>query len=184
MIVLDLCMLLENAEQKLYLFWRGNVGVFMIEDDPLQPHAHDPNSEIPAGDGSFVLLLGNGRNQTITVVDLQQLPFSEVENCYIVSTGHGTSGPFTFGGVTLLDFIRQFVIGEWGEIEVVSVDGFGNRVYVREVLNQAVSRPILLSYALNGRPMTRDEGLVRMIVPQERDDALRQVKWIGQIRVV
>lgn len=176
-------MLLKNAEQGLYLFWRGNVGVFMSEDDPLQPHAHDPNQEIPAGDGSFELLWGNGRKQTITVADLQQLPFTEVDDCYIVSTGHGTTGPFTFGGVTLFDFIDRYVAVAWQEIEVVSVDGFGNRVYAQEIINPR-AQPVLLSYAMDGRPMTRNEGLVRMIVPQEKDDALRQVKWIGQIRVI
>lgn len=176
-------MLLKNAEQGLYLFWRGNVGVFMIEDDPLQPHAHDPNQEIPVGDGSFELLWGNGRKQTITVADLQQLPFTEVDDCYIVSTGHGTTGPFTFGGVTLFDFIDRYVAVAWQEIEVVSVDGFGNRVYAQEIINPR-AQPVLLSYAMDGRPMTRNEGLVRMIVPQEKDDALRQVKWIGQIRVI
>jgi hypothetical protein len=32
--------------------------------------------------------------------------------------------------------------------------------------------------------MTRKQGLVRLVVPTETDDALRQVKWIAEIRVV
>ncbi len=154
-----------------------------MSDDPLQPHAHEPNLEPPDGDGSFALVLGNGRIQTISVAQLQQLPFTEVIDCYIVSTGHGTSGPFIFGGVTLFDFVNQFVDDDWQSLEVVSVDGFGNRVFADEV-KHTKTKPILLAYQLDGQTLSREAGLVRMIVPQEKDDALRQVKWIGQIRVV
>ena len=35
----------------------------------------------------------------------------------------------------------------------------------------------------DGQPLTRDAGLVRLIVPSETDDALRQVKWISHIEV-
>jgi hypothetical protein len=31
--------------------------------------------------------------------------------------------------------------------------------------------------------LTRAQGLVRLIVPHERDDALRQVKWVTRIIV-
>jgi hypothetical protein len=34
---------------------------------------------------------------------------------------------------------------------------------------------------LNGQPLTRAQGLIRLIVPAETDDALRQVKWVTQI---
>ena len=155
----------------------------MVDDGPLQPHSHDPNLVSPDGDGSFDLVLGNGRMQTITVAQLKQLPYTEVENCVIVSTGHGTSGPYTFGGVALRDFIDHFVTQKWNELEVISVDGFGNRVFVAEVYDPDVTRQILLSYKINGAWLTRDQGLVRLIVPNEKDDALRQVKWIGEIRV-
>jgi hypothetical protein len=37
---------------------------------------------------------------------------------------------------------------------------------------------------MEGQPLTREQGLVRMIVPSERDDALRQVKWVGKIVIV
>ena len=155
-----------------------------MSDDPLQPHEHDPNLVTPEGDGSFGLVLGNGRIQNITVDQLKQLPFAEVQNCFIVSTGHGTSGPFTFGGVTLLDFMHHYVLDAWQEAEVISVDGFGNRVYARELHQHDEARPVLLSYAIDGIQMTREQGLVRLIVPNETDDALRQVKWIGEIRVI
>ena len=154
-----------------------------MSDDPLRPHAHEPNLEPPAGDGSFQLVGRNGRLQTITVPQLKKLPFTEIDECYIVSTGHGTSGPFCFGGVTLQDFAHHFVDGDWQELEVVSVDGFGNRVF-RDEVKVDIKRPILLAYQIDGQTLSRHDGLVRMIVPQETDDALRQVKWIGEIRVI
>ena len=43
--------------------------------------------------------------------------------------------------------------------------------------------PILLAYAINKQQMTRQQGLVRLIVPSAKDDALRQVKWVGRINV-
>jgi hypothetical protein len=38
-----------------------------------------------------------------------------------------------------------------------------------------------LALACDGKPLTRTQGLVRLIVPQEDDDALRQVKWVAGI---
>ena len=72
---------------------------------------------------------------------------------------------------------------EWEEAEVLSGDGFGNRVDAAEALDMGTERPILLATHVDGRPMTRGEGLVRLIVPPEVDDALRQVKWISVISV-
>lgn len=152
--------------------------------DPLQPHSHDPNLETPSGDGSF-LLLANGRSHTITPASLHTLPQTAVANCLIVSTGHGTSGPFTFTGVTLLDFLHHHLDNiAWTQVEVVSADGFGNRVQRQELETPDPAGPILLATHRDGSPLTRQQGLVRLIVPSERDDALRQVKWIGEIRVV
>ena len=42
----------------------------------------------------------------------------------------------------------------------------------------------VLAYALDGQLLSRAQGLVRLIVPSERDDALRQVKWVREVRVV
>jgi DMSO/TMAO reductase YedYZ molybdopterin-dependent catalytic subunit len=46
------------------------------------------------------------------------------------------------------------------------------------------SRPVLLAYMLDGAPLARGQGLVRLIVPSETDDALRQVKWLATITIV
>ncbi|MEZ4592821.1 MAG: molybdopterin-dependent oxidoreductase [Chloroflexota bacterium] len=152
--------------------------------DPLQPHSHEPNPATPGEDPSFVLVGVNGRSRTITVQDLQLLAKTSVGNCTIVSTGHGSSGPFTFSGVTLLDFVNHFCKETWSQLEVISADGFGNRVFAEELHQPDPAGPILLAYEMDGEPLTRKQGLVRMIVASERDDALRQVKWVGEIRVV
>ncbi len=151
--------------------------------DPLQPHAHEPNPEPPSADPSFELVLPDGRTQTITVSDLEKLPETAVPNCYIVSTGHGTTGPFTFSGVTLQEFAQVYASDGWSQAEVISADGFGNRVFAEELARPDAAGPIVLAYKVDGRPLTRQEGLVRLIVPSERDDALRQVKWVGVIRL-
>ena len=151
--------------------------------DPLKPHRHDPNLAPPSDDASFTLARPGGERRTVAVDDLRRLPRTTVPGCYIVSTGHGTSGPFAFGGVTLLQLVEHYVDEAWSEVEVISADGFGNRVYRRELLNPDPAGPIILAYTIDGEPLARADGLVRLIVPSERDDALRQVKWVGRINV-
>lgn len=151
--------------------------------DPLRPHRHDPNPEPPSADVDFVLVLPDGRFHTITLADLHELPATTVSDCMIVSTGHGTSGPFSFTGVTLLVFVQAYWPYAWEEVEVISADGFGNRMLAEELYRPGSFGPVLLAYAVDGLPLSRQQGAVRMVVPGERDDALRQVKWIGRIVV-
>lgn len=153
--------------------------------DPLQPHAHDPNPEPPSADPAFVLHRPDHVAHTITIRALDELPHTILHNCYIVSTGHGTSGPFTFSGVTLRDLLAHYLPPDvaWQQVEVIGGDGFGTRVWATE-LEQETTRPILLATHRNGVPLTRAQGLVRLIVPHETDDALRQVKWIRQLNVL
>jgi DMSO/TMAO reductase YedYZ molybdopterin-dependent catalytic subunit len=154
-------------------------------EDPLRPHSHEPNLEPPGNDPSFRLALPDGTEREVSVADLKALPATTVRDCYIVSTGHGTSGPFTFTGVALSDFVAAYWPGGSGphEIEVASADGFGTRLASPE-LSLPNGRPPLLSYAIDGEPMSRHQGLVRLVVPGERDDALKQVKWVGNITLV
>lgn len=153
------------------------------QHDPLRPHSHEPNPEPPSADPSFTLRLPDGREEQITLARLKTFPTRELTNCYIVSTGHGTSGPFTFAGVPLLDLLTHYAGQAWTQAEVISADGFGNRV-MREELLKPHANPIILAYEKDGRPLTRQQGLVRLIVPSEKDDALRQVKWIGRINIL
>lgn len=152
------------------------------EPDWLHTHAHEPNPDPPSDDASFALAISGRGERVVAVEDLAALPQSTVTECYIVSTGHGTSGPFTFGGVRLDDFVESMIPGDaaWRELYVISADGFGNRVLADEL---AENRIFLLATHVDGHPLSRDAGLVRMIVPSETDDALRQVKWIGRIEV-
>ena len=154
--------------------------------DPLRPHSHEPNPEPPSTDPAFVFVAPDGGQTLIDPDLLEKLPQTSLPDSYIVSTGHGTSGPFEFTGVSLLNFVRsQLPAGSrWSQVEVISADGFGNRVMADELADpNPPERPIILCYQIDGQRMTRQQGLVRMIVPGETDDALRQVKWIGRIVV-
>jgi DMSO/TMAO reductase YedYZ molybdopterin-dependent catalytic subunit len=153
------------------------------DHDPLQPHSHDPNPEPPSADPSFILRLPDGHEEQLTLEQLRSFSPIELTNCYIISTGHGTSGPFTFSGVPLIDFITHYAGQAWSQVEVISADGFGNRV-TRDELLKPQGNPIILAYEMDSRPLTRQQGLVRLIVPSETDDALRQVKWVGRINIV
>lgn len=153
-----------------------------LESDPLRPHAHDPNPDPPAGPATILLRLPTLHRQLITLATLARLPQTAVPECTIVSTGHGASGPFTFGGVTLADLLAAYPSGLFTSVEVISADGFGARVLARELGNG--ERPILLATRVDGRALTLGEGLIRLIVPAENDDALRQVKWVRRIAVV
>lgn len=157
----------------------------MRMNDPLQPHTHEPNPLPPSPETTFEIQLPHQQPKHISIEMLSQLPQTEVADCYIVSTGHGTSGPFRFGGVTLLDFVKSILSNDkaWQQLEVISGDDFGTRITKKELLEPDSAGPILLAITLDGHPLTREQGAVRLIVPNETDDALRQVKWIGEVRV-
>jgi DMSO/TMAO reductase YedYZ molybdopterin-dependent catalytic subunit len=150
----------------------------------LHGHAHDPNPTPPGDDPTLTVQWADQPPVQIDVADLQQLPLTTIPNCLIVSTGHGTSGPFTFGGVRLWDLLASLWGSQaaWRQVDVISADGFGTRI-ARAELTAPTNRPILLAYMLDGAPLTRAQGLVRLIVPSETDDALRQVKWVAELRV-
>lgn len=161
----------------------------MSNDDTTQPawlhgHAHEPNPAPPTATTAFTLRGPGLPVRSLDVADLQGLAAVTIPACYIVSTGHGASGPFAFTGVRLADLLAdQLGAGAaWSYVDVVSADGFGTRLGEQEVRLPS-ARPIVLAYAIDGAPLTREQGLVRLIVPSETDDALRQVKWVTQITV-
>lgn len=167
-----------------------------MSSDPawVHGHPHEPNPAPPTADATLILCAVSGAHEVsvehaISIETLRALPTTRYDDCYIVSTGHGTSGPFCFAGVHLRDLLaaRDLLHGNWAYVDVVSADGFGNRVQRSELLpdeGTADLAPILLAHTLDGAPLTREAGLVRLIVPTERDDALRQVKWVAHIYVV
>lgn len=156
-------------------------------DEPawVHGHSHEPNPHPPAGDAS-IRVIAAGKELLLTPAALGALPHVEVEGCFIVSTGHGASGPFTFGGVALRELLASVLPAgyAWRYVDVVSGDGFGARLEPEEILAPPDGRPVLLADSQNGAPLTREAGLVRLIAPGEVDDALKQVKWIARIEVV
>jgi len=146
-------------------------------------HAHEPNSAPPSPDTAFLVRLPDGQTLSWDVVDLLALATTTVADCYIVSTGHNTSGPFAFTGVRLHDFLTQILPAgdDWHTVDVISNDGFGTRLKRADLVQEPAQRPALLAHTLDGQPLTRAQGLLRLIVPTETDDALRQVKWVAQI---
>ena len=158
-----------------------------LPDDPswVHGHAHDPNPAPPTPDPTITLVLPDHTEVAVTVADLERYPLTSVAECYIVSTGHGVSGPFTFSGVRLFDLLQAHLGGEreWSHVDVISADNFGTRIRAGELIGAQTTRPIILSYLSDGAPLTREQGLVRLIVPSETDDALRQVKWVARIEV-
>lgn len=152
-------------------------------------HAHEPNPAPPSLDATFTVQISPPLSapptsaRTWSAEALHLLPHTIVRDCYIVSTGHGTSGPFTFGGVRLLDFLTHLAIDQWQQVDVISADGFGTRLHRQDLLADPPARPSLLALTRNDQPLRREEGLVRLIVPTETDDALKQVKWVVEIVV-
>ena len=153
----------------------------MNHDNWNPPHSHDPNPT-PPGEDSALMLYAGSKAMRLTVNDLILLPQFTLHDCYIVSTGHGTSGPFTFEGVKLTDLVDRYTNFLWDYADVISGDGFRTRITFA-ALNSMEDRPAILALRINGRLLSRAEGLVRLIVPTENDDALQQVKWISEIRV-
>lgn len=153
----------------------------MIPADWTPPHSHDPNPN-PPSDDSVLTIYTSSQTVRVTPDDLAGLPQSTVNNCYIVSTGHGTSGPFTFQGVQVAGLVSHYTKNMWVYIDIISGDGFRTRL-TRAILATMGNRPAILALKIDGRPLRREEGLIRLIVPNEKEDALQQVKWISEIRI-
>lgn len=152
------------------------------EPDWVHGHPHEPNPEPPPDDGVIVLAAAD-QEERFTVEFLRTLPTTHITDCHIVSTGHDASGPFTFSGVTLADLLASMLPAGfvWRHVDVVSGDGFGTRLTPADLTGSAPLRPPLLAHTIDHRPLTRAAGLVRLIVPAETDDALKQVKWVARI---
>ena len=152
--------------------------------DPLQPHSHDNNPEPPYIDPTLIFLAPNGDKKEISLADLMADYDQTVIPAYTYMTDHGMHGPYKLEGVGLLDLINQELgpQAEWGEVEIISADEFGNRLY-RDELVPAGFAPVLLCHRSNNEQLRRIQGLVRLVVPSETDNALRQVKWVREIRV-
>lgn len=155
----------------------------MTNHDPLQPHSHDNNEAPPDENLDLLLIEPNGRKHPIPAGTLPTYPQSIIPH-YEYTTDHGKHGPYKLSGVALLDLINHHITAAWAEVEILSADGFGNRVFKAELEANTAEEPILLCTATNDRPLTRAEGAIRLVVPSETDNALRQIKWVQTIRLV
>lgn len=154
------------------------------DHDPLQPHSHDNNPEPPYIDPTIHFFDTAGNSKTISLADLMADYEQTVIPAYTYMTDHGIHGPYKLEGVALLDLIEQ-EIGkreDWSEVEVISADEFGNRLY-RDELAPAGESPVLVCHRSNNEQLRRIQGLIRLVVPSETDNALRQVKWVREIRL-
>ena len=136
------------------------------------------NNTTPPDDDETLYLLWEGGRLELTLSTLKTYP--QTEYPYAYSTDHGDHGPYMLRGVALRDLIHAEVSEFWNEVEVKSADGFGNRLTKNEVLAEP---PPTLYYASDGEPLTRENGLVRLVVPSETDNALRQIKWVREVRI-
>ena len=154
------------------------------EHSPGHGQAHHPNPP-PADPDPTVWLVDQvtGRSHAFSPAELAALPATVLNACFIQSTGHPSSGPFRFSGVRLLDLIRHAGsdTSMLQRVEVVSVDGFGVRLSRAELESDP---RILLALTIEDRPLARDAGLVRLIVPSETTEALKQVKWVRTIELI
>ena len=156
------------------------------EPDWVHGHPHEPNPTPPSTDPALQVNLPGANPLVLTVEDLALLPQYSVDGCFIFSTGHGGSGPFTFTGVTLADLLQIVLPGSVScrYVDVIGADGFGTRLYPADIAGRIAGRLPLLALQLDGSPLERAQGLIRLVAPDETDDALRQVKWVKRIDIV
>lgn len=147
----------------------------------MPPHSHEPNPHPPSGLADLQVT-GPGRApRRLTAAELRDLPAIEQADCYIVSTGHGTSGPFRFRGPALSVVAAHCGIADFRSVRVAGGDGFATVLTASEIMETRLGRMAMLAVTREGRALTRAQGLVRLIVPTERHDALKQIKWVSRI---
>ena len=148
--------------------------------DPLRPHSHDNNVIIPDDPVTLLLTIGDLTLHEISLEALARYPQSSL--IYRYTTDHGPQGPYTLSGVALEDIIPAGFTESLHEVEAISADGFGNRIDSAEIFDR--DKRILLCTHSDGEPLSRQHGLIRLVVPSETDNALRQIKWVKTIRLV
>lgn len=153
-----------------------------MSNDPLQAHRHDNNTTVPSADPTITLHLPDGTRHALDLDRLARLPATTLPDHWI-ATDHGTHGPYQLAGVALIDVVRAYSAQPFDNVAVISADGYGNRVWAAELLQPAAAGPVLLCTHSNGAPLSRRHGLVRLVVPSERDNALRQIKWVATVSV-
>ncbi len=146
----------------------------------MSDHQHftvDPPDDITA----ITVTLPDGSQQTIDVADLAQMKRSAVSYSFV--TDHGVHGPYRLGGVALSDLLTAVLPAdmEFGRVSVISADDFAT-TFDKDDLRPN-DTPMLLCDSSDDQQLTRQRGLIRLVVPADHDDALRQIKWVRTIAI-
>ena len=153
--------------------------------DPFDVDHHHNNIAVPENyEGGLDLVLPDGTVRLLSLTALRSnYPTADIP-AYRYTTDHGQHGPYRLTGVALRDLLAAELSPQtdWEQAEVISVDGYGNRVWASETAD-LTHGPILLCWLCDGRELTPQQGRIRLVVPSETDNALRQIKWVKTIRV-
>ena len=148
-------------------------------NDPLRPHKHHNNTTPPEGNTNITINKPDGTSIEVSLEQLQNNYPLSIIPAYTYVTDHGVHGPYRLEGVSLKDLLAS--MHDWSEVEVLSGDGFGNRITKAEVLDKG--DPIMLYFKTDNELLERKHGLIRLVVPAETDNALRQIKWVKTVNI-
>ena len=162
-------------------YMKGRITKFPMGPSESNPRSHIPHSHPPGKNPSLRITAPNLEPICVGIDALSALPALEQTDCYIVSTGHGTSGPFRFAGPTLAALASRCGIAEFESVRVTSGDRFFTILTAQEVALSHPGSAVMLALYLDGHPLSREQGLVRLIVPTEKRDALKQIKWVSHL---
>ncbi|MCA9838979.1 MAG: molybdopterin-dependent oxidoreductase [Trueperaceae bacterium] len=140
---------------------------------------HHNNTTPPSANTDIIIDLPDNEHHLRLENLIEDYPQSVIEG-YTYVTNHGVHGPHRLEGVSLLDLIPETLV-DWQTIEVISTDGFSNTLSKEELLS--AKEPIMLYHSIGGERLEHKHGLVRLVVPTETDNALRQIKWVKRIVV-
>lgn len=142
------------------------------------PKKHHNNTTIPETNSEIFLEFADGES-TLSLEELKNKYPQSVIEAYTYVTNHGVYGPYRLEGVSLLDLIPE-TFSNWSEVEVISADNFANTLSKAELI--AAKEPAMLYYLSDGKSLDSKHGPIRLVVPSETDNAIRQIKWVKQIK--
>lgn len=145
------------------------------------PRSHEPHPFPPSGNADLRVTGPDLKPLVFAVADLRRLPAIAQTDCFIVSTGHGASGPFRFEGPTLATLAFHCGITDFAGVRVAGGDGFFTLLTAPETTEARTGSTAMLALTRDGMALTREQGLVRLVVPTEKRDALKQIKWVSHI---
>ena len=143
----------------------------------------------PAGGPSSAVVVTGvvSATTTLTVADLQKLPHVTVT--VTLRTDKGIQGVYSYTGVLLYavlqkagfvpnasfknDLLRQFVT-------VGATDNYQATVGIGEISPDYGHEQVILAYARDGKPLSADEGAIRLIVP---GDTLAD-RWVSNVNSI